>query len=166
MKYLFVVLLSIFSLQVIAQEESEKDPKARQRIEAARIAFITERLGLTPEEAERFWPVYREFVQKRMELRKQFELQRKIQGNNPSEEQQRKLVEMDLQLKQQELDLEKEYSGRLLQAVPPQKLLALRQAEADFRAMVLRQIQQRQFQQQRQQRLQERNEQRLRQRNN
>jgi hypothetical protein len=44
--------------------------------------------------------------------------------------------------------------------------MALRQAEADFRALVLRQIQQRQMQQQRQQRLQERNEQRLRQRNN
>lgn len=73
---------------------------------------------------------------------------------------------MELQVRQRELDLEKEYSGRLLQTIPPQKLLTLRQAENEFREMVLRQIQKRQAQQQRQQKFQDRNEQRLRQRNN
>lgn len=161
-----LIILLILPFAVFAQEEPVKDPRARQRIEAARIAFITERLGLTPEEAEKFWPVYREFYQKRVEIRQQLEQTRKNQGNNPSEEQQRRLLEMELQVKQRELDLEKEYSGRLLQTIPTQKLLALRQAETEFREMVLRQIQQRQMQQQRQQKFQERNEQRLRQRNN
>jgi len=151
---------------VLAQEEPARDPRARQRIEAARIAFITERLGLTPEEAEKFWPVYREFYQKRIELRQQLEQARKNQNNNATEEQQKRLLEMELQVRQRELDLEKEYSGRLLQTIPPQKLLTLRQAENEFREMVLRQIQKRQAQQQRQQKFQDRNEQRLRQRNN
>jgi hypothetical protein len=44
--------------------------------------------------------------------------------------------------------------------------LALRKAEQDFRALVIKQIQQRQLQEQRRQQLQERNDQRLRQRNN
>lgn len=166
MKIVMILLTLTFGMPVLAQKEQEKDPKARQRIEAARIAFITDRLGLTPEEAEKFWPVYREFNQKRMELRQELEQKRKDQEINASEEQQKRFLEMELQVKQRELDLEKEYSGRLLQTITPQKLLALRQAEADFRAMILRQIQQRQLQQQRQQRFQERNEQRLRQRNN
>lgn len=165
MKTWFTILL-LLPLGVYAQDEPIKDPKARQKIEAARIAFITERLGLTPEEAEKFWPLYREFTQKRAELRRDFEQRRKLQGEKPDEAHQKQLVEQELQLKQRELDLEKEYSRRLMQAISPQKLMALRQAEADFRALVLRQIQQRQMQQQRQQRLQERNEQRLRQRNN
>lgn len=162
----WILLWLIWPVSVLAQEEPAKDPKGRQRIEAARIAFITERLGLTPEEAEKFWPVYREFNQKRMEIRQQFEQARKNQGEASNEEQQRRLLEMELQAKQRELDLEKEYSGRLLQTITPQKLLALRKAETEFREMVLRQIQQRQMQQQRQQKFQERNEQRLRQRNN
>lgn len=161
-----ILICLMLPAALLAQEEPAKDVKSRQRIEAARIAFITERLGLTPEEAEKFWPVYREFNQKRMELRLQLEQARKNQGNNTTEEQQRRLLEMELQVKQRELDLEKEYSGRLLQTIPTQKLLALRQAETEFREMVLRQIQQRQMQQQRQQKFQERNEQRLRQRNN
>ncbi len=163
-KYLWLFLL--LPVLAAAQNEPEINPKARQKIEAARIAFITERLGLTPEEAERFWPIYREFNEKRMELRRQLTQQRKAQGSNPSEAEQKKMVEMELQLKQRELDLEKEYSGRLMQALSPQKIMALRQAEADFRTLMLRQIQQRQVQEQRRQKLQELNEQRFRQRNN
>lgn len=159
-------MMLMLPFTVLAQEEPARDPRARQRIEAARIAFITERLGLTPEEAEKFWPVYREFYQKRIELRQQLEQARKNQNNNATEEQQKRLLEMELQVRQRELDLEKEYSGRLLQTIPPQKLLTLRQAENEFREMVLRQIQKRQAQQQRQQKFQDRNEQRLRQRNN
>jgi hypothetical protein len=160
------IMMLMLPFTVLAQEEPARDPRARQRIEAARIAFITERLGLTPEEAEKFWPVYREFYQKRIELRQQLEQARKNQNNNATEEQQKRLLEMELQVRQRELDLEKEYSGRLLQTIPPQKLLTLRQAENEFREMVLRQIQKRQAQQQRQQKFQDRNEQRLRQRNN
>ncbi len=163
----WIYILLFLPLMGNAQKEPENNPRARQKIEAARIAFITERLGLTPEEAEKFWPLYREFAQKRMEMRRQFEQQMKeLRENAANPEQQKKLVEMELQLKQRDLDLEKEYSGKLLQTISPQKLMALRQAEADFRELVLRQIQQRQLQQQRQQKLQDRNEQRLRQRNN
>ncbi|GIV35967.1 MAG: hypothetical protein KatS3mg032_0346 [Cyclobacteriaceae bacterium] len=163
----WICILLLLPLMGNAQQEPQNNPRARQKIEAARIAFITERLGLTPEEAEKFWPLYREFVQKRMEMRRQFEQQMKEMRENAADpDRQKKLVEMELQLKQRDLDLEKEYSGKLMQTISPQKLMSLRQAEADFRELVLRQIQQRQLQQQRQQKLQDRNEQRLRQRNN
>jgi hypothetical protein len=159
--------LIILPLMAWSQSPAEPSAEARQKIEAARIAFITERLGLTPEEAERFWPVYREFSEKRNNLRRQLEEARSSAPSGPgNEEAQKRLLDLELQIKQRELDLEKEYSGRLLNTISPQKLLALRQAEQDFRNMVLRQIQQRQLQQQRMQRLQERNNQRLRQRNN
>src|SRR6476660_7690060 len=58
--------------EVDPDEEVQIDPKAKEKINAARIAYITERLGLTPEEAEKFWPVYREYSQKRKEIRQQF----------------------------------------------------------------------------------------------
>jgi hypothetical protein len=157
----------LLTLTALAQEEVVRDPKAQEKIKAARIAFITERLGLTPEEAERFWPIYREFSSRRQELKTQFEnARRNADPAKSREEQEKKLIELNFQLKQQELDLEKEYSGRILNTISPQKLMALRQAEQDFRALVLKQLQQRQMQEQRRQQFQERNDQRLRQRNN
>lgn len=168
-KMVIYFLLLMSALPGWAQEAdvSKMDPKAQEKIRAARIAFITERLGLTPEEAERFWPIYREFSNKRIELRQQFDHAK----NNPNptvakEQYEKELVELSLQLKQQELDLEKEYSRRILNVIPAQKVMALRTAEDDFRRLLMQQIQQRQLQEQRKRQAQERNEQRLRQRNN
>lgn len=170
MKNIINLLLSFFiTVSAVAQEEAlaPADSKAQEKIKAARIAFITERLGLTPDEAEKFWPVYREFSLKRQELKSQFKENRKNPDPNKTIEQNEKeSLELGLNLKQRELDLEKEYSGKLLNVVPAQKVMALRKAEDDFRKILIDQIQKRQMMQQQRQKQLDRNDQRLRQRNN
>jgi hypothetical protein len=166
MRILPIFLLLLFSMPAFAQQDDDtpeviqQDAKAQQRIKAAHAAYITDRLGLTPEEAEKFWPIYREYSQKRQEVRQQLRDARKNGTDDKS------LLDLDLKIKQQELDLEKDYSGRLQKIVTPQKLLHLRQAEGDFRRMLLRQIQQRQQLQERRQLNRDRSQQRLQQRNN
>lgn len=145
----------------------EQDPRVKERIQAARIAYITDQLGLTPEEAEKFWPVYREFSDKRQQLQKQYrEMKQNPDATKSSEENEKALMEMGFKLKQQELDLEKDYSGRLLKVISAQKLRSLPEAEKRFRQMILEQIQRRQFQQERKDQLKDRSQQRLQQRNN
>ena len=138
----------------------DNDPKARARIDAARAAYITERLGLTTEEAERFWPVYREFASKRQELRQQY-VGAKRSGKSDQE-----LVDLGLKIKQQELDLEKDYSGKMLNVISAQKLMNLRTAEREFTRIILQQIQQRQQQSERRQQFREEQQDRLQRRNN
>jgi hypothetical protein len=158
LKIFFLILISSSAFaQVDDPEEIPQDPKAREKINAARAAYITERLGLTAEEAEKFWPVYREYAQKRQEIRQQLRDARK------SGKDEKTLLDLDLEVKQQELNLERDYSGRLQKIVTPQKLMNLRQAEGDFRRLLLRQIQQRQ---ERRQQMRDRSQQRLQQRNN
>jgi hypothetical protein len=163
-KILYILFLFFTTTLAIAQDDDgvapPQDTKAREKINAARAAYITERLGLTPEEAEKFWPVYREFTDKRQELRQQY---RQAKKNGTDE---KTLLDLDLKIKQQELDLEKNYSGRMLSVISPQKLMTLRQAEGDFRRLLLRQIEQRQMHQERRQHLKDRSQQRLLQRNN
>ncbi len=170
MKNIIILLLGFLVMtSAIAQEEeiATADSKAQEKIKAARIAYITERLGLTPDEAEKFWPVYREFSMKRQELKKQFKENRKNPDPNKTLEQNEKeSIELGLNLKQRELDLEKEYSGKLLNVVPAQKVMALRKAEDDFRRILIDQIQKRQMLQQQRQKQLDRNDQRFRQRNN
>src|SRR5690606_9474396 len=110
---------------------------AREKIQAAHAAYITQRIGLTPEEAEKFWPVYREYGEKRREVHQQMRMLRR------TETQDQAILARELELKQQELDLEKDYTERLGKIIPAEKLVALRQAEADFRKLLLRQVQQR-----------------------
>lgn len=47
---------------VKAQEDVPSTPNNRQeKIEALYVAFITNRLALTPEESQKFWPVHTQF---------------------------------------------------------------------------------------------------------
>lgn len=121
--------------------------------------MITNKLGLTPAQAEKFWPVYREFAEKRMELRKELRTeQNKLTPGQATPEQQQRLVELGFNLKQKELDLEKSYSGRLLNVITADQMLNLRTAERDFQRMLINQLQQRREVQQRRENFRERNQ--------
>lgn len=161
-KYLIVAAVLLASATVVRAQEDpdvppqQMDPKVRERVEAARIALITNRLGLTPDQAEKFWPIYREFATKRGEMRQEWkQAQRGLDPNNPDPAKQQELINMGLQLKQRELDLEKDYSGRILRVISAQQLMNLRRAEQDFRQMVLNQLQQRRALQQRREQFRE-----------
>lgn len=156
------VLFTLASLSSFAQDDEAlpPDPAVREKINAARVAYITERLALSPAEAEKFWPLYREFTEKQRTLKQQFN-QAKREGKPANE-----LLDLEYKMKQQNLDLEKEYSGKIRQTISPEKLMNLRRAEEDFRKLVLQQVQQRQMQQQRRELQRDRVQQRQQQRNN
>ncbi len=55
-KYLIlIVVLSVLVNVTNAQQQGEK------RLEAIKIAYITQQLALTPEEAQTFWPTYNKY---------------------------------------------------------------------------------------------------------
>lgn len=168
---LILALIAISTMTLRAQENDDvdriqQDPKAQEKINNLRIAFLTERLGLTTEQAEKFWPVYREFSQERAKVRSEIrDLRQQIDPQNPDPKKQQELIDLGLRVKQRELDLEKDYSNRLLKVITAQQVLNLRQAEQDFRVMLINQINQRRLNQQRKENFRDRN-QRLPQRNN
>jgi hypothetical protein len=84
---------------------------------------------------------------------------REINAQNPSPTEQEEQVRLGLELKQKELDLEKDYSGRLMKIITAQQMLNLRKAEGDFQRMILQQVQQRRMMQQRNETIRERNQQ-------
>ena len=55
----FFIILFLFTYSVCycnAQTQSKDD-----KVEAVRVAYITSQLNLTPEEAQKFWPVYNKY---------------------------------------------------------------------------------------------------------
>ena len=164
--FIKIVFLCLVAVSAAAQDDEEvpqQEPKVREKIEAARIAYITDQLALTPEEAEKFWPIYREFVQKRRHIR--LEIREADRNADPGKSDQ-EIVDQQFKAKQKELDLEKDYSGRLLKVISAQKLRSLPQAERKFRQMLIDQIQRRRMQLDGQQHLRDRNQRQLQQRNN
>ena len=62
MKKLFSVLVILCWLAPPAKSQGPKQAWAGQ-LEAMKTTFITTRLQLTPQEAEKFWPIYNLYAQ-------------------------------------------------------------------------------------------------------
>lgn len=138
MKYSGYLLLIIMLASSALYAQNEAD---MQKIQSARIALITERLDLTPEQAEKFWPLYREFLQERSDLRQELQQARgNVRKEDLTEEQSKELLELGLRLKEREAQLDRKYSERLSKVIDSRQILALRKAEEDFRRMLLQRI--------------------------
>ena len=102
------------------------------RIEALKIAYITNKLNLSPEEAQKFWPVYNQYA---LELK----VARLKAINNRSSE-----IELDENL----LNIRKKYSILFGQVLPPAKVDTFFKSEKEFGHFVEKEIERRQLRQQ------------------
>ncbi len=158
MKIFTLTTLAIFSSLVLIGQNEE----AMDKIKAARIALITERLELSPEQAERFWPLYNDYQSRREEINREYKLARKDHDpNQATEEENRRLLELGTKIKERQLNLEKSYSDRFLKVIDNRQMLNLRKAESDFREMIIQRLRQQKMQNQRQ-----RNDQQIQRRRN
>jgi hypothetical protein len=139
MKIVFTMACLVLTTLALAQ-----NPEALDKIESAKIALITERLELTPEQAEKFWPLYREYAERRKELRREFAAARgDVRREDLTEEESKKLIEKGLQLKEKQLALDRNYADRFNAIITNRQLLQLRKAEDDFRQMLLERLEKR-----------------------
>ena len=66
-KFLYIfIFLFLSNYLCVAQTESRLE-----KIEALKIAFITKELNLSPEEAQRFWPLYNNYTQELKKVRQE-----------------------------------------------------------------------------------------------
>lgn len=119
------------------------EPPRKEKVESMRIAFLTQKLDLTPEEAQKFWPVYNEFQKKRDELHAKKRAERKAAKENLdslTDKQIEALVDAEMVFRQKNLDLEKEYHGKFKSILPIKKVAKLYKAEEQFTHRLLDQI--------------------------
>jgi hypothetical protein len=99
--------------------------RGNERIESMRIAFITDRLQLTPAEAQRFWPVFNEYTSELKSLRQSYRQDGDHDEPINSENQ--------LDFEQKKLNLKRKYIPQFREAVGQQKVDLLIRAEEDFK---------------------------------
>ena len=140
MKKLIFALVLVLT-QVLTLENSNaqtKKPNSRE-IEAIKIGYITRRLELTPEESQKFWPIYNQY-QKELSFLNQQKKQARIQNaNNPNQ-----LIDDDFSYDTKILEMRKKYRFKFNQVISDEKVKRLYIAERDFREELIKQLRQRQ----------------------
>ena len=60
-KYLLIFAFLFGSISVVNAQDGQPDATKQRDIKALYVAYVTQQLQLTPEEAQKFWPVHTQF---------------------------------------------------------------------------------------------------------
>ena len=121
-------------------------PENNEQIKALKIAFFTEKLELTSEEASVFWPIYNAHENSKEELREE---QRKEfrdrfeRLESLSEAEAKSTLERYLELEEKEEELDKAYYKKISKEFSAVRTLKLFQAEQEFRRRLLQEYRKR-----------------------
>ena len=142
MKRLILGLLLLFfaSSNIIAQNN-------RSQIKAIKTAFITNALELSPEEAEKFWPVYNEFDKNIHQLKtiKTQEITRKIRMadgiENLTEKESEIILKEFIEIDYNVANEKKKLQKNLIGIISSKKMIKLIRTEQNFNKELLRRFQ-------------------------
>ena len=123
MKNLLITTACMISLQLMAQNPSPNE--RMERVESLRIAYISQKLGLTVAESQKFWPVYNEMTSEMRSLR----AQRKSDDTPSAMEQ--------LEFEQKKIDIKKKYISSFQQIIGKERLDRLYGLEEEFRKKLM-----------------------------
>lgn len=129
-----LVVVFLLSAIVINAQETKK-----QKMEALKIAYITEKLELTTNEAEKFWPIYKEYQVNKKALRKN------NKKNKPNVDEMNDLeiesfINEKFEIEEKHLLLKKEFVEKIKHVLPMKKIAKLLKAEKSFRREVLKRL--------------------------
>lgn len=128
-KLLLVLLAFIFCLSA---ETTFAQNTKKEKIESLKIAFVTKKLDLSPEESQIFWPVYNQYQKEIGDLI----LQRRAAQKDSDTD----AVDEDLDIEGKIVDVRKKYRKEFSRVLSPEKINQFYQAEREFREELIKQL--------------------------
>jgi hypothetical protein len=123
MKQLILIFaLSLGSLSIVNAQNDNRQPKT-EKVQALKIAFITQKLELTSDEAQRFWPVYNRYETEIVQVM----TDNKLSGDAIDNE-------------EKVLNVKKRYKSEFIKVIGQAKTNTLFNSEREFRGVLMRQL--------------------------
>lgn len=135
-KTFHTILLTLFvTASVFAQRPD------REKINALKIAHLTEQLNLSKTEAQKFWPIYNANEEAEQKLKEKYSALRsgKSAGELSENEAKSLLLNM-INIEKEKTDLKSKMLNDLLEILSAKKIVALVQAEKSFRHKMLQEF--------------------------
>ena len=115
----------------------------RDKIKTLKVAFITERLSLTSEEAQVFWPIYNAHEDKIEAIKRKERTQirsKLLDFDSLSEKEADAILSELITLEGEKAKLTLDYFEELRSVMPSKKIILLTKAEEDFKKRLLQEM--------------------------
>lgn len=142
----FLILSFFLSMLLFTSANAGNNSQGdwKQRIMSEKIAFLTMELGITPKEAQAFWPVYNQVEQERDEaVRKVFQTFKEMEdavAAGKSEKEVSKLLNNYLDALEKQGDIESKAAEKYAKVLPMEKVAKLYVGEEKFRRQQIRRL--------------------------
>jgi len=140
MKHVLVGVLLLTGVTAFAQEKGENRRMEKERIEQAKIAFITNKLELTADEAKDFWPIYdamsTELKEHRKSLKEELKALKEEDTKKDDASYKKALDNMqDGQIKG--IEIKTKYTNQIGELLGYDKVFLLGEAEKEFKKRLM-----------------------------
>ena len=132
---LLFIIFSFVSRQTIAQ--------TAQEIGTEKVQFFTEKLGLTLQESEKFWPVFNDYQNRKEKIlqdRKNTMMYFHQNYQNMSKAELKDISEKLIESRKKETELFEKYHAKFLQILPMEKAIMVQVAEMQFKNQLLQRL--------------------------
>jgi hypothetical protein len=136
-----ILIIALFAATNFLSAQNGMD-----KIKSLKIAFITERLNLSSDEAAVFWPVYNEHEDaiEKLRMRERTEVRARLQNfQNISDQEIQSLMDDFLALENERNNRNMAFLKKMNNLISARKTFLLIKAEDDFKKRLLQQIQKR-----------------------
>ena len=143
LKSVIVLVLFVgFAFSVNAQD-SESKLHHEQEIKSQKIAFFTDKIGLTPEEAQIFWPIYNDYWAKKNKIistRKEEMTYFADHSDNMSNDEMIRYADQYIGFEMALAELLDEYHIKFKKILPIDKVMKIYLADYEFKTYLLKKI--------------------------
>jgi len=139
MKKIIPIVIMLISISSFAQDRG----KMKERIKAQKIAFITEKLDLTSNEAEKFWPIYNAFEASIENIKSKDLRAVKMEmhnGEDVSDKRANELLEKLMKAEKDMHDAKLKLVKDLKKVIPAKKIILLKATEDQFNRVLLQRL--------------------------
>ncbi len=120
------------------QRLNNPKPAGANKLNAIKNAYINKQMNLTPDEADRFWPVYDRYQQELTNV-----LRERRQNNSSPQPNGIDQVNREMSYDQQILNIKARYKDEFLRILPPDKVSVLYKSEREFKDELIKQLSER-----------------------
>ncbi len=133
-----ILLFAVLFLAMTISVQAQRGEKFQERVESMRIAFITKKLDLSPDEAQKFWPIYNQFRKEQKALRSNYRNTKNPGALSDAEAEDSILASFERE--EREVALKRKYYEQLKEVLPVQKIAMLKKAERQFKERLVKQL--------------------------
>ena len=111
----------------------------KDKIESFKIAFITQKLNLSSDEAQKFWPIFNEMQAAIKQSRQSSKTDKPV--NDMSEDEAARFIKESLDAEQKEYQAKQNAYNKFKGVISSKKIAMLRQVEREFKEEMLKKMQ-------------------------